>query len=55
MSTFQLNSGYSIPAVGLGTWNSVKEGEVKASVTASIAAGYKHIDCAWVYGNEKEV
>jgi diketogulonate reductase-like aldo/keto reductase len=55
MSSYQLNSGHSIPAVGLGTWNSVKEGEVKASVTASIAAGYKHIDCAWVYGNEKEV
>jgi len=52
--TVKLNSGYSIPLVGLGTWQSAP-GEVKAAVIAAIKAGYRHIDCAEVYGNEKEV
>jgi alcohol dehydrogenase (NADP+) len=55
MATFALNNGLTIPAVGLGTWNSIKEGEVKAAVISAIAAGYRHIDCAWIYKNEKEV
>jgi len=49
-----LNSGYTIPLIGLGTWQS-KPGEVKAAVVAAVNAGYRHIDCAEKYGNEKEV
>lgn len=45
----------TIPAVGLGTWDGSFEGEVKAAVIASIKAGYRHIDCAYYYKNEKEV
>ncbi|KAK4125748.1 Aldo/keto reductase-like protein [Parathielavia appendiculata] len=52
--TFKLNTGYSIPAIGLGTWQS-KPGEVEKAVEAALRAGYRHIDTAFAYGNEKEV
>ena len=52
--SFKLNSGYDIPAVGLGTWQS-KPNEVKDAVAAALKAGYRHIDAAAAYGNEVEV
>ncbi|KAL4975187.1 NADP-dependent oxidoreductase domain-containing protein [Aspergillus desertorum] len=52
--TFKLNTGYEIPAVGLGTWQS-KPSEVQEAVTAALNIGYRHIDAAAVYGNEREV
>ncbi|GFH26975.1 low CO2-induced aldose reductase [Haematococcus lacustris] len=50
----QLNTGHRIPVVGLGTWKAAK-GEVHAAVVTALKAGYRHIDCAAVYGNEHEV
>lgn len=52
--TYKLNTGDAIPAIGLGTWQS-KPGEVEKAVEAALRAGYRHIDTAFAYGNEKEV
>jgi diketogulonate reductase-like aldo/keto reductase len=51
---FKLNSGYLIPAVGLGTWQS-KPNEVERAVEHALKVGYRHIDAAAIYGNEQEV
>ncbi|KAJ5128756.1 hypothetical protein N7448_002472 [Penicillium atrosanguineum] len=52
--TFKLNSGYDIPAVGLGTWLS-KPHEVENAVETALRKGYRHIDAAACYQNENEV
>ncbi|CAI4232225.1 unnamed protein product [Auanema sp. JU1783] len=42
------------PLVGLGTWQS-SPGVVGSAVESALLNGYKHIDCAWIYGNQKEI
>lgn len=50
-------SGASIPGIGLGTFGSdaVGPAEVAAAVRYAIGIGYRHIDCAAVYGNEDAI
>ncbi len=46
-----------MPAIGLGTFGSdhVTPAQVADAVLGAAAAGYRHFDCASVYGNEPEV
>ncbi|MCJ1413290.1 H/ACA snoRNP pseudouridylase subunit [Ptychographa xylographoides] len=53
-TSFKLNTGASIPAVGLGTWQSAP-GAVADAVYHALQSGYRHIDCAYCYQNEAEV
>jgi len=50
----ELNNGHKQPQVGYGTWLA-KPGEVERGVACALKSGYRHIDCAAVYGNEQEV
>ncbi|MDR3107429.1 MAG: aldo/keto reductase [Bifidobacteriaceae bacterium] len=52
--TFRLNSGYDIPALGLGTYK-IEPGVTADLVDQALRLGYRHIDTAAVYGNEAEV
>lgn len=52
-----LSSGAQMPAIGLGTFGSdhASSDEVAAAVEDAAAGGYRHFDCASVYGNEPEI
>ncbi|KUI32175.1 oxidoreductase [Mycobacterium sp. IS-1742] len=49
----RLNDGNSIPQVGLGVWQTPPE-DTERAVAAALAAGYRHVDTAAAYGNEKQ-
>jgi diketogulonate reductase-like aldo/keto reductase len=49
-----LNNGVRIPSIGLGVFQSAAE-ETTAAVATALTCGYRHIDTAAGYGNEREV
>ena len=54
VSTVTLNNGVTLPALGLGVFQTPPD-ETRDAVTAALAAGYRHIDTAAAYGNERQV
>ncbi|GAA1602022.1 aldo/keto reductase [Leucobacter chromiireducens] len=52
--TIQLSGGAAMPALALGTWP-MNDAETANAVESALAAGYRHIDTAENYGNERGV
>lgn len=50
----KLSNGVSIPVLGFGTYE-IKKSEVAEAMKGALDAGYRHFDCAHIYGNEVEV
>ncbi len=53
--SYILNNGCKIPCVGFGTWQTPDGETAVQSVLKAIETGYRHIDTAAAYGNEKGV
>jgi diketogulonate reductase-like aldo/keto reductase len=55
--SFTLASGAKVPAIGIGTFGSDRysPAEVAGAVEGALRFGYRHVDCAAVYGNEAEI
>ncbi|KAJ5263928.1 hypothetical protein N7478_011533 [Penicillium angulare] len=51
--TFTLNTGAKIPTLGFGTWQSAP-GQVGEAVYQALLAGYRHLDFATIYENQRE-
>jgi len=54
MKFYTIAENERIPALGLGTWKSNK-GDAGKAVAEALDIGYRHIDCAPIYMNEKEI
>ena len=54
MQTLTLNNGVEMPALGLGVFQTPPD-ETRDAVRAALDVGYRHIDTAAAYGNEREV
>ena len=55
MKTFELYNGVKMPAIGYGTWQTPNDQVAIESIKCAIQNGYRHIDCASIYGNEEFV
>lgn len=53
--TYTLRNGVKVPKIGLGTWQIPDGEDTYNSVTFALNNGYRHIDTAKAYGNEKSV
>lgn len=49
-----LNTDAKMPMIGLGTWRA-QPGEVYQAVRWAFKIGYRHLDCAEIYGNQSEI
>ncbi|EJD34999.1 Aldo/keto reductase [Auricularia subglabra TFB-10046 SS5] len=53
-ATITLLNGATVPQIGLGTWLS-EPNEVEKAVEIAVRNGYRHLDLAYIYGNQDEV
>uniref|UniRef100_A0A0X3PRH5 Aldose reductase n=2 Tax=Schistocephalus solidus TaxID=70667 RepID=A0A0X3PRH5_SCHSO len=49
-----LNNGFKVPAIGIGT-SDAKPADLEKAILCAIDAGYRHIDCSPIFGNEEAV
>ena len=54
-SGFPLSNGVKIPCIGLGTWQIPDNQELVRHIHKAVEIGYRHIDTAHIYGNERSV
>ena len=55
ITSFTLNNGITIPSIGYGTWQVENGPAAVQTVAEALRIGYRHIDTATCYGNEKSV
>ena len=55
MEKITLNNKKQIPVIGLGTWRSDKNKLTPIVEYSIIECDYRHVDCASIYKNEKEI
>jgi diketogulonate reductase-like aldo/keto reductase len=55
MASIKFFNGYSMPLVGLGTWQASNPDELEKALDAALEAGYRHIDTAYMYQNEQVI
>lgn len=53
--SYTMSNGVTIPKVGFGTWQMPDNARTQRAVEDALAIGYRHIDTAYVYGNERSV
>ena len=54
-SRVTLNDGTKMPVLGLGVWQAAAGKETRKAVSTALEAGYRLIDTAKMYGNERDV
>jgi len=54
-SRITLSDGAKIPVLGLGVWQAGAGKETRKAVSAALESGYRLIDTAKLYGNERDV
>jgi len=55
-SSFEIIPGLEMPTLGLGTWlHGDTGGQMRDAVVKAVELGYRNIDCAYIYLNEKEM
>ncbi|KAJ2515023.1 hypothetical protein H4217_005423, partial [Coemansia sp. RSA 1939] len=55
VKSLKLNNGNLMPEIGLGTWKGDESGALVQTIKAAVDLGYRHIDCAPAYGNQREI